>query len=233
MEVNIPTKFQSLPRDPLQANQNSVSNQNGNILIIIGVIALILIVGGGAYYFGKSQATKSQSQSSIVPSQIPQGTPTLSPVQVIDETVNWKTYAITPDSSLGYESYRLKLPVGWKQIEHSSNFQGTETFQDGQNVYKLVIEEKKNYNDQTGKPFTSLKELVGFPYDITTLTVDGQQALRPLPRAGSEYIYKVLFFSRDVTLFYSITLETPRDGSKIQEGEALFNQILSTFKFAK
>lgn len=231
MEIDKPNQVQSLPQNPLQANQDQVGNQNGNILIIIGIIALLLIVGGGAYYFGKSQTIKSQSQSSIVPSQIPQVTSTQSPAKVIDETVDWKTYVITPDSSLGYESYQLKLPVGWKQIEHSSNFQGTETFQGGQNMYQLVIEEKKNFNDQTGKPFTSLKELIGIPYDITTLVVDGQQAPRPLPRAGSEHIYKVLFFSRDAKLVYSITLETPRDGSKIQEGEALFNQILSTFKY--
>lgn len=145
----------------------------------------------------------------------------------------WKTYTITPDSSLGYESYQIKLPIKWKQIEHSSNFQNMETFLDEQNIYKLTVEEQKNYNDQTKKPFADFRELTGLSYDVMTLMVDGQKAARPLPRAGSEYIYETLFFSKDTKLVYNITLETPKDGSKIQEGEALFNQILSTFKFTQ
>ncbi|KKT86947.1 MAG: hypothetical protein UW86_C0014G0021, partial [Microgenomates group bacterium GW2011_GWA1_Microgenomates_45_10] len=43
----------------------------------------------------------------------------------------------------------------------------------------------------------------------------------------------VLFFSKDAKLIFSIELDTPRDGSKFKEGEVLFDQILSTFKFTQ
>ncbi len=97
MEINSTGPSQFPVQDPLQTSQDKGDNQKGNILVIIGVIVLLLIVGGGAYYyFGKSQATKSQPQSSIIPSQIPQVTPIQSPAQTTDETANWKTYTITP-----------------------------------------------------------------------------------------------------------------------------------------
>ncbi|MCL5411727.1 MAG: hypothetical protein M1150_03235 [Patescibacteria group bacterium] len=150
-----------------------------------------------------------------------------------DSTANWKTYKITSDSSLGYESYQIKLPSTWKQVEHSSNFHGTEVFQDEQSVYKLSIREQKNYNDQTKKPYASLKELGGSSYDRDTLNVGSQQAVKVLPRAGAENTYGVSFFSKDEELVYSIALDTPVDGSKVREGETVFNQILSTFQFTK
>ncbi len=195
----------------------------GGLRIIILVVVAIALAG--AYYLGIQKpviypnSSPKDSISSINDSANP------------DLKADWKIYNITPDSASGYESYQVKLPASWKQVEHSSNFQGTESFIDGQNIYKLTIEEQKNYNQQTGKPFADLKELIGLPYDITTLSVDGQPAPRPLPRAGSESIYKVLFFSKDSKLTYSITLETPKDGSKILEGEEVFNQILAIFKF--
>lgn len=215
--------------------------QKGFAPLLILVTALVVIAAGATYYFG---IKKPEDFRTKVSRQNPEFWPSLSPGPTnypdyetkpidTDETANWKTYTIIPDSSLGYGSYQIKLPIIWKQVEHSSNFQSTEKFQDGQHVYQLVIEEQKNYNSQTGQPFVNLKELAGLPYDVTTLIVDGQQAIRSLPRAGSEYIYKALFFSRDAKLVYNITLESPRDGSKIQEGEALFNQIISTFKFTE
>jgi hypothetical protein len=149
--------------------------------------------------------------------------PTTSPA-VADLTANWKMYNITPDPTLGYVSYQLNLPIVWKQIEHSSNFQGTETFQSQQNVYQLTIEEKPN-------SATNLRELTGLSYDVDTLMIDGQLAAKVQPRAGSENNFMILFFSPNKKLSFTITLETPRDGSKISEGEILFSQILSTFKF--
>lgn len=153
------------------------------------------------------------------------------PNPTINPNTEWKTYSITPDSTTGFASYIIKLPSSWKQIEHSSNFQTTETFKDNQNMYTFIIEEQKNLNPQTGKPFTNFQELTGLPYDSTLLTVNNEPATRPLPRAGSENIYKVMLFSKDKTLIYNITLETSQDGSKIEEGGIVFNQILSTFKF--
>lgn len=191
--------------------------------LLAGIVFLTFIISAffaGMKYQGVIDLIKSQ-QANLV---------TTKPSPTPDPTASWKTYAITPDSSLGYASYQIKLPADWKQIEHSSNFQSIETFQDTQNIYKLVIKEQKNFNNQTAKPFVNLREVTGLSYDAP-ITVDEQQGTQFLPRAGSEYIYKALFFSKDTKLVYSITLETPGDGSKINEGKVLFNQILSTFKF--
>ncbi len=200
-----------------------------NYKIIGGVIlACLIIFGFGGYYLGKQYSgNKLVTESNLMP------TPSSTPSQISDQTANWTGYDITTEPLLGYVDYTVKVPSSWKRIEHSSNFQDTETFQNAydQFTYKLVIHQEKNYNSQTGKAYTTLKELTGFPYDVDTLLVDGQQAARVLPRAGSESIYKALFFSKDTKLVFSIELETPRDGSKIKEGEELFSQILSTFKF--
>ncbi|MDO8657270.1 MAG: hypothetical protein Q7K55_00915 [Candidatus Levybacteria bacterium] len=232
---NIPQSQQ--PVQPVE-NQAQVSKPAGKskLPILFIIFIFLIIFGSGVYYFLGVKGFKSISQTNPNSPSL-SNTWKNSPTPTIDETanpdqigVNWKTYTITPDSSLGYADYQIRLPITWEQIEHSSNFQGKETFQDRQNVYKLIIEEQKNYNDQTKKPFESFRTLTELSYDVPILTVDGQQAAKVLPRAGSEHIYQVLFFSKDAKLVYSITLETPSNGSKIQEGEVLFDQILSTFK---
>ena len=197
--------------------------------VLIGVFVLLLALGG-AYYLGKTQRpvvlnTPQVTDAPVIASLAPS----------TDQATNWKTYKLQPDSSLGYKEYSIAVPSSWKPIEHSSNFQGTETFWDSYEptTYKLIIQQEKNLNKQTSQPFKTLKELTGFPYDVMTKIVDGQQSARVLPRAGSESIFKVLFFSKDAKLIFSIELDTPRDGSKFKEGEVLFDQILSTFKFTQ
>jgi len=200
-----------------------------NYLIIGGVISTCLVIFGfGGYYLGRQSSNKNfVSESKLTPAPSP------APSQISDKTADWTSYDITTEPSLGYIDYTVKIPSSWKRIEHSSNFQDTETFQDAykQPIYKLVIHQEKNFNSQTGKVYATLRELTDFTYDVPEMTVGGQQAAKVLPRAGSESIYKVLFFSKDAKLVFSIELETPRDGSKFKEGEELFNQILSTFKF--
>jgi hypothetical protein len=149
------------------------------------------------------------------------------------QTLKWTTYDITPDTSLDLHSYKVSLPENWKQIEHSSNFQDLERFWDKYDspTYQLNIQEQKNLNSQSGKPYASLKEFVGLPYDTPKLNIDTQDALQPLPRTGSENIFKVFFFSKDHTSIFSIELITPENGSKIEDGKTLFTQIITTFKF--
>ena len=145
----------------------------------------------------------------------------------------WKTYSISTDTALGLADYQIKLPPTWVRIEHSSNFQNIETFQDKltNSMYKLTIDQEKNINPDTGKAYTSLREFAGLSYNVQSLIVSGRTAAQVLPRAGFETDNKVLFFSKDNKLTFSIELDTPLDASKVKEGETLFTQILSTFKF--
>lgn len=191
--------------------------QKGFAPIIILVLVVLVVIG----YFSYKNWAKVQT---VV-------TPT--PATTTDPTANWKTYTITTDSALNLDNYQVKLPSTWVQIEHSSSFQNTETFQDTATnfIYQLIINQDKNLNPQTKKPYSTLKEFVGLPYDVPSLMVDGQQGAQVQPRAGAETDYKVLFISKDNKATFSIELDTPRDGSKTEEGKVLFNQILSTFKF--
>lgn len=98
------------------ANQIPIVKQRGNLPIIIGVIFLLFLVGGGAYYLGINKNNKSQQ---IQPLTTTQNTPiintssqltnnTQTTISAIpDETVNWKTYKS--------EICRLsiKYPSGW------------------------------------------------------------------------------------------------------------------------
>lgn len=61
--------------------------QKGQILIWIIVGALVMVIAGGAYIFGRS--TSSKLSPTPVVSQTPQPTPAPSSS---DETANWKTY---------------------------------------------------------------------------------------------------------------------------------------------
>lgn len=182
-------------------------------LVLALIFGVLLGVGGYAGY---------QEFASIKPStqqEVPEPSPTSA-----DETAGWKTYTITPEPATGYSAYNVTVPAAWNQIEHSSNFQSAEKFQDPEGTFVLTIEQEKN-------TFDTLQDVAGVSYPLTTLTVAEAQALRLLPRAGSEHMNKVGFFTKDKKFVVFVTLETPRDGSKITEGNALFEEILSTFAF--
>lgn len=211
---------------PQTPQTDSVTQKKLGILPAVGMLMTGLVIG---FFIGNPAMTKNITQRLAIvpptPTSIPEPSATPYP------TEGWTTFTLTPDSTTGYEGYALRLPAAWKQTEHSSNFQGTETFRDPQNIYTFIITEQKNLNPQTGKAYTNFRELTGLSYDVTMIPVAGDQAAQPLPRAGSEHIYEAMLFSTDKKLIYTITLETPRDGSKIKEGGSMFTQILSTFQF--
>ena len=74
-------------------------------------------------------------------------------------------------------------------------------------------------------------EYINIPYKVKEVVVDGQKAVQPLPRAGGENTFGVFFFSKDSKNIINLELDTPKDGSKLQEGQKIFDQILSTFRF--
>ena len=80
---------------------NPISNQQGNFLLIIGVIVIMLVIGVGAYYLGTKKAP-TQSQNPEVALPTPQSTSTPS----ADETTNWKTYT--------NNGYSIKYPDSLK-----------------------------------------------------------------------------------------------------------------------
>jgi|GEM_PF-3384263 hypothetical protein len=77
------------------------------VLILVGIL-VIIGVAAGAYFFGKSQVTKSESQNQTAVS--PNSQPIMTPTSSSDETANWKTFS----SKYGYS---LRYPVEWGAAE--------------------------------------------------------------------------------------------------------------------
>ena len=142
------------------------------------------------------------------------------------KTVAWQTYIINNVS--------FKFPPDW--IVETNDIPTVErkfiqVIKDPQEIYSLIFSIEENFNKETGRPFTDIYEFIKMPRTIKTTSVDGQLAVQPLPRAGSEYVYLVAFFSKDSKNILILQLNIPEDGEKIKEGQKIFNKILSTFKF--
>lgn len=77
-------------------SSNPISNQRGNFLFIIGIVALVLVVGAGAYYLGKKQMQpipQTPQQTTPVPTVQVSPTSVLPTPQSSSTTLNWKTYS--------------------------------------------------------------------------------------------------------------------------------------------
>ena len=82
--------------------------QQGNVLIVVLVVALLVAVGFGAYHFGKSGDLK------VNPS-IPTEELVPSPTSAPDETAYWNTYkGETAYTSDGSSSFSIKYPSNWE-----------------------------------------------------------------------------------------------------------------------
>lgn len=185
--------------------------------------AILLIVAAASVYLG-IQIGKKQANSSFVP-QSPETFPAL----VLDETTNWQTYT--------QENFLFKFPASW--IEKSKVIGGShfaQEFEDPEGKYNFSLVVRGNYNQMTGKPHVSLDEVINMPYQVKEVFVAGQVGRQPLPRAGSENVNSVYFFSKDLKTIYNATLKTDDSSlntpeAEIVEGQKLFSKILETFKF--
>lgn len=156
-------------------------------------------------------------------------------------TANWKTYQITNDPATGYPDYEIKLPLGWKQIEHSSNFQGSETFQDSRKEGSIRIDILKN----------SSKSLTGFLAELDKENQTGwegqpsRQILKTQTTKRGTYdvvereeswlaagfTAKVVYIPTNNFVFSIAVFPYNAGGSPLTEALNSFDQILSTFKF--
>ncbi len=142
----------------------------------------------------------------------------LATIRFTNETQNWKIYTS--------KNMSFKYPFHWLADDSK--------IKDPVGEYLLTFTTKSNYAPETEKRlFNDLYDYLKMPHKIEETFIDGQLALLYLPRAGSEHIFDATFFSNDQRQILSLTLETPKDGSKIEEGQKLFDQILQTFKFTE
>lgn len=131
-----------------------------------------------------------------------------------------------------YNKIMFNYPADWDlQPQVASGSSITQEIKDKSGTYLFTFQIQANLNNATGKPYKDLNEFINMPYELKKLTVGGQEAVQALPRAGSENIDQVYFFSKDIKNVLSLKLETPVDGSKMDEGTKIFDQILASFKF--
>lgn len=101
-----------------------IPNQKGFVPIVIGVVILLIVVAGGAYYLGTKQFKQNpvplNSQTNASPSiTVPVNTITsASPMTTPAKDITWKTQTITiqeESAMLGKQTFNieLKIPNDW------------------------------------------------------------------------------------------------------------------------
>ncbi len=213
-----------IPKTNLSINQAKKSFNN--LAVISFAIFILFAIGLVAFFYNQNQQLKRMLSQNALPSPSPTSTPS-------DPFANWITYTDQ------INNYSFKYPKEWQQIPLPPVADNIPlvAFQSVDGLYKLTTEIQPNIN--TNKPYATLDEFIGLPYTVKSLTIDGVDARQPLPRSGSENIYKVYFFSADRKSILNLELlvgdGTVTDhrvtGESLQIGEDIFNKVVSTFKF--
>lgn len=166
-------------------------NQRGftPLFIILG-IALVIGIAGGAYYLGKTQIPKQQSQNPVVNSQTPQPTtisqttsipsPTLS-----DETANWKTYTNTKCK------YSIAFPNNYKTLSDFIN--GAQA--DSNNLDLFTPDTQ--FNKLGGWPISGLELRVNCITDLNIIAQEDPETIQktyPNVVIDKSYVYPALPF---------------------------------------
>jgi len=240
METDQSTTSQNLNGSEIQPQQTGANNKLFAI-VAVSILLSAVVTGSTVYFWQKSANEKvvhnlkqkvSSLQENLMMSQVnatpqPQISPPVS-------TENWETYR-NEDVTFQYPSQWISKPI---LIPESGI---TQEFIDPEGTFVLTFVKNENYNQVTGEPYTSIDKYVGLPYKVKPVTIDDQEGRQPLPRAGSENINSVVFFSKDSKIIYTLELQTgsiasgnaPSDASEadMTEGQQLFDQLISTFRF--
>src|SRR3989338_2621572 len=122
MEANDNNQLTNPVETPVQPSQHSVNNQRGNFPIVLGVLVLLFVVGGGAYYLGiqrnNSQPSQVNNPSSTTNQTNEVSSRTTAPV-TIDNVNEWKTYT---DEKLKYRLQYAPNPLQPMRTEGDTSF---------------------------------------------------------------------------------------------------------------
>lgn len=209
-------------------SQHSTPKPSSHLMIISLAIFILFALGLVAFFYNQNQQLKRMLVAKASPSPAPTFLPT-------DPLANWKIYSDTAGQ------YLVKYPAEWQQLSlaQATAQKSPAVFQSADGLYKVTVNSENNINIKTKLPYSTLDEFIGLPYTVKSLTVAGRDARQPLPRAGSEFLNKVYFFSTDNKSIFSIELQvgdgTPTDhritGETLEIGQDIFNKVISTFKF--
>lgn len=121
----------------------------------------------------------------------------------------------------------ISYPVEWQASRSKLPDSGTlSTYRSPDQLYTLVIEV------HPASASASLSRILKLTHPVAQLTIAGQPALQPLPRADTPNINAAYFFSPDHTSVYMLDLDTnSTDSAAIDRGQIIFTNIVSSASF--
>jgi hypothetical protein len=193
------------------------------------IILILLVLVGGAYYFG---ITKNKTVPSLVVPVQPSSSPVAQPIA--DPTANWKTYT---NKEYGFTvKYPSDAKLRISQSESSDrmlvvafdspNAIFDHLFKSGGYSFEISMQTQKNFN--TLDEYLSFQKEHSMYENILPKTynnVIGYLFKNDKGYSGLNFIYQG-FVAKNNDLFYTINYFTDEDLD-------MFNQILSTFKFTQ
>lgn len=221
-------------------------SQRGFFPLIFGVLVLLVVIAGGAYYLGTQNnrsdsqlqntnnqpTTNSQNETVTNPAVVPS---TANPQ--FSETTNWKTYTSTK------ANYSFKYPTEWSLINVPPS--------QGCDVCVEQIDFTPKYNPNSGDATISV--ILIFREDrIKTLddyvnihvkgdssivnlkytTIGGEKAVSYTLSGGIPPLPVIEYVVVKNGMYYIIRLDDSIETNKDKEQNlALFNEMLSTFSF--
>lgn len=223
---------------------SSVSNQKGFIPLMLGVLILLVIVAGGAYYLG-TQKNKPAGSSSVESNQsttAPTGStqynaPTTNPSSTSDTLTNWKLYTSIK------ANYSFKYPSEWPLVNVPTSPQCTVCVED--------IQFTPSYNPNSGdstiavilvfkeENIKSLDDYVNIhvkgdqsKVDLKYTTVGGERAVSYKLSGGIPPLPVIEYAVYKNGFYYVIRIDDSPETNKNKERNViLFDEMLTTFSF--
>jgi len=222
-EKQIPDSTDEPNKDPLPQKNPFKFTYSKKWVSLEVILFLLVIIAASTYSFYRNTYTEKTSPPQTTPT--PKSTQTPTPISTSD----WKTYR--------NDEVTFKFPSTW--TEQSNILRGSgfiQKFDDSSGMFTFSFLGIGNYNQATGKTYETIDNYINLPYTVKSLQVDGQDARQASPRAGSENVNSVNFFSKDKKFIYTLELKTGNttkntSEADVREGQNIFNQILSTFEF--
>ncbi len=227
-----PTQQPNIPQEPQQPQpspqptpqptiQPGIPQKQGLptwIIIVIVVGAIVVLAGAsyGAYWYFASQSTEPSptDQGGIIPGQLPSG-------ELDDETADWQAYT---NEEYGFE---VRYPENWAtdkiSQERSVIFYKSNAPKDfyGNIVPVIIIEVKDNTQQLPVNQWIENNKGNLVSKEGSEM-VDGIEGSKIIEKGIVDYL--VVYTGKD-RIMYRISI--PKDSEYL----AVFNQILSTFKF--
>lgn len=218
-------------KTPAQFTSNPINNRKGNLPIILGVLVLLLVVGGGAYYFGtQSNLYTFQAKLPTSPhSNIENISLTSTPNQAMDDTSKWVIYK---NAALGLT---FKYPNDYKLVNNL--FYPSELAEDmyieNSKVGAVLISDKAkqsgicNYADESKSTAKVLSRETKFVSDIEGI----KEVIETLYLGDNGEGYGNLYVTNFCTIkgekTITVSFYTYNDPPTISE-QNIFDEIYST-----